>query len=231
MRQTTYRGKTITYDEAIQAMERFDKEFRSTFPQHQWVRYAIEYNGQKYPPKAILRLITGGSVPGGGKPTNSRFEDLGFKVVMLDEPPPPPPSPDAPDEEAIETALSLEYDLENSLVGNLEQLESGLNLYREDGQVGQQLNAGAAGRIDILATDSNGNLVVIELKAGEADRQVCGQIQAYMGWVKANLARNRKVRGIIVANEFSERLTYAVNVVPDLVLKRYQIVFKFSDPQ
>ena len=73
--------------------------------------------------------------------------------------------------------------------------------------------------------------MVVELKAGEADRQVCGQIQAYMGWVKANLAEQRKVRGIIVANDFTERLKYAVNVVPDLVLKRYQIVFKFSDPQ
>lgn len=59
---------------------------------------------------------------------NSRFEDLGFKVVMLDEPPPPSPSTDGPDEEAIETALSLEYDLENSLVTNLEQLENGLKL-------------------------------------------------------------------------------------------------------
>ena len=221
MKQTIYRGRTITYDEAIQAMERFDKEFRPTFPQHQWVRYAIEYNGQKYPPKSILRLITGGSVPGGGKPTNSRFEDLGFKVVMLEEPLRPPPTMEGPDEEAIETALSLEYDLENSLVANLEQLETGLKLYRENGVVGQQLDAKAAGRIDILATHSSGYLVVIELKAGEADRQVCGQIQAYMGWVKANLAGHRKVRGVIVANEFTERLKYAVNVVPDLVLKRY----------
>ena len=57
MKQTTYRGRIITYDEAIQAVERFDKEFRPTFPPHQWVKYAIEYNGQKYPPKTILRLI------------------------------------------------------------------------------------------------------------------------------------------------------------------------------
>ena len=231
LRQTTYRGRIITEADAIHAMERFDKELRPTFPQHQWVRYAIEYNGQKYPPKAILRLITGGVVPGGEKPTNSRFEELGFKVVMLDEIPASPPSADDPDEDAIETALSLEYDLENSLVANLGQLESGLSLYRENGHVGQQLNAGAAGRIDILAIDSSGTLVVIELKAGEADRQVCGQIQAYMGWVKETLAKNRKVRGIIVADEFTERLKYAVNVVPDLVLRRYQIVFKFSDPQ
>src|SRR2546425_5481898 len=79
---------------------------------------------------------TGGSAPGGGKRTNTHFEALGFKVVMIDEPPAPPPTTKGPDEEAIETALSLEYDLENSLVANLEQLESDLKLYRENGVVG-----------------------------------------------------------------------------------------------
>jgi hypothetical protein len=211
-------------------MERFDKELRSTFPQWQWVTYGVEHNGQKYPPKTILRLITGGGVEGGGKPINSKFEDLGFKVVILDEPP-APPGTEGRAEEFIETALSLEYDLENSLVANLEQLEDGLKLYRENGLVGQQLDAKPAGRIDLLATDSSGDLVVIELKAGEADRQVCGQIQGYMGWIKANLAKHRNVRGIIVANDFTERLKYAVSVVSDLTIKRYQIVFKFSDPQ
>jgi hypothetical protein len=36
MNQTTYRGKSITYDEAVQAMDRFDKEIRQGFPC--WVR-------------------------------------------------------------------------------------------------------------------------------------------------------------------------------------------------
>ncbi len=229
MKETTFRGKVITLEQVIQAMERFDHEFRATFPKRKWVTYAVEYNDQLYPPKTIIRLVTGGSVPGGGKPVNSKFEDLGFKIVTLDEPPEPVVnSPDA-DEEAVETALSLEYDLENSLVGNLGQLEKGLQLFQENGLGGQQVDAKAAGRIDLLAVDSDGDLVVIELKAGEADRQVAGQIQAYMGWVKENLAKQRKVRGIIVASEFTDRLSYAIKVVPNLSLKRYQIVFRFSD--
>jgi Endonuclease NucS C-terminal domain len=231
MKQTTYRGKSFTYDDAVQAMARFDKEFRSAFPAAHWKRYEIEFNGQTYPPKMILRLITGLGIAGGGEPINSRFEELGFKVSTRDEPPDTDilEGPDEADED--ETALTLEIDLENSLVGNLDQLEKGLKLYRDGNRTGQQFIAKGAGIIDLLANDSNGDLVIIELKAGEADKKVCGQIQAYMGWVKKNLAGQRKVRGIIVANEFTEKLALAAGVVTDLALKKYTIVFRFSNPE
>lgn len=229
MKQTTVRGKTISDDDVLHTMERFDKEFRASFPEKRWVTYAVKYNDRLYPPKEILRLATGLSqVGGGGKPVNSRFEELGFTIVTLDENPPV-----IDDEltitEEVETAFSLEYDLENSLIANLDQLEKGLRLYQKDGISGQQVDAKAAGRIDTLAIDSNDDLVVIELKAAEADRQVCGQVQAYMGWIKENLAGQKKVRGIVVASDFTERLLYAVKVVPGLILKRYQINFKFTD--
>lgn len=230
MKQTILRGKVITDEQVVEALARFDRDLRPTFPKKRWVTYAVEHDGRLYPPKTILRLITGAQAPGGGRPTNSKFEELGFKIVVLDEPPDPPGVSPETSEDAVESALSLEYDLENSLVANLGQLEDGLKLFQENGLLGQQLDARTTGRIDLLAVDSNGDLVVIELKAGEADRQVAGQIQAYMGWVKENLAKQRKVRGIIVANEFTERLVYAVRVVPTLRLKRYQIVFRFSDP-
>jgi hypothetical protein len=230
VKQIIFRGKTITHDDALQAMEVFDKEFRASFPQKKWVTYAIDHAGQLYPPKTLFRLITNlDHIPGGGKPINSKFEELGFNVITLDEPPQPVVSHEGADEDAIETALSLESDLEDSLVSNLEQLERGLKLYQENGLSGEQVDAGPAGRIDLLGIDSRGNIVVIELKAGEADRQVCGQIQAYMGWIKDNLASSREVRGIIVASEFTDRMKYAVKVVPNLVLKKYQIVFRFSD--
>jgi Endonuclease NucS len=233
MKQTVYRGRTITYDDALKAMAQFDSEMRATFPPHKWKTYAVEFNGQIYPPKTILRLITGLGIAGGGKPINGRFEDLGFKIITL-------PGVALSSEEnlqdgdetseAVETALRLEIDLETFLAGNLGQLEKGLKLYEENGLGGQQLNAKPAGIIDLLATDANGDLVIIELKAGEADRQVCGQITAYMGWVKKNLAGARKVRGIIVANEFTDRLALAAGIVPDLSLKTYSMSFRFGDP-
>lgn len=133
------------------------------------------------------------------------------------------------EQENINTAASLEKDLENALVSNLEQLEPGLSLYEKNGIRGQQFDTNAVGRIDILAIDKQGNYVVIELKAGEADDKVCGQILRYMGWVKKELADGKPVRGIIIANSFSEQLKYAVSAVPNISLKLYKVHFTFSD--
>lgn len=132
-------------------------------------------------------------------------------------------------DDALETTLHLESDLENFLLADLNQLELGLRLFDVNGVLGRQISAGAAGRIDLLTVDANGDLVVIEVKAGEADRQVCGQIQAYMGWVAGSLAGPRKVRGIIVASGFTERLKLAAKVMPSLSLKYYSVVFRFRD--
>lgn len=228
MSQTMYMGKSFTKDDVLEAMDRFDREQRASFPPKRWVTYAIAHDGKQYPPKQIMRLVTGTDAVGsGGKPVNSRFKELDFEIVTLDENPPTPGGDELLDTEEI--AFSLENDLENSLVANLNQLEKRLRLYQKNGVSGRQVDAKAVGRIDILAIDSNEDLVVIELKAGEADRQVCGQIQAYMGWAKEVLAGGKKVRGIIVANDFTERMKYAAKVVPDLRLKKYQISFKFTD--
>jgi len=130
--------------------------------------------------------------------------------------------------QAIETSLSLERDLEKTLIQNLEQLEPNLMLFQEQGISGQQLDTGKVGRIDILGVDRNRNLVVIELKTGKADDRVCGQILRYMGWVKENLAKNMNVRGIIVANDFTESLRYAVRAMSDVTLKKYEFYFRFT---
>lgn len=131
--------------------------------------------------------------------------------------------------EAKGTTLSLERDLEYSLLSNLEQLEPGLMLLDEKEIAGTQIESGIVGRLDILCIDQKNNLVVIELKAGKANDRVCGQILRYMGWVKENLAGDRDVRGIIVANEFTNRLKYASTVMPNVSLKKYEIRFEFTE--
>jgi hypothetical protein len=134
-----------------------------------------------------------------------------------------------PESVALATSLSLESDLEKCLIVNLQQLEPGLKLYSVEGVVGKQLDTGVVGRLDLLAVDASGDFVVIELKAGRADDRACGQILRYMGWIKKELAGGKRVRGIIVANDFDESLKYAVQSMPDVVLRRYEVRFSFSE--
>ncbi|MGI0029308.1 MAG: endonuclease NucS domain-containing protein [Nitrososphaera sp.] len=223
MQLVTFRGHSFGREDVARAMERFDRELRAVFKR--WHTYAIRHEGRNYPPKQLLRLIVGdiGQLSG-GDPTNRYFRDLGYDVVEIgdEEQPEVDTSTDA-----LDTSLSLEIDLENSLAGDLSRLEPGLRIYKEQGLFGRQVDAQAAGRIDILAVDRDEQFVVIELKAGEADRQVCGQVQAYMGWVKQRFP-GRSVRGIIVANEFTDRAGLAASVVPGLSLVRYRVTFSFE---
>ena len=130
-------------------------------------------------------------------------------------------------ETPIETTFTLERDLEEFLYRNLEQLEEGLKPHPEG--ISRQYSIDV-GRMDILAIDKNEDLVVIELKAGRAPEQVVSQILGYMAWVRENIAENKKVRGIIVANSFPTRVKYAVSEIPNLLLKEYTINFSFNVP-
>ncbi len=85
MRQTTFKGKTFTAEEVLAAMERFDREKRDTFPSHWWRTYTIEHNGRRYPPKEVLRMVTGLGKFKGGEPTNRCFRRLGFSIVTVGE--------------------------------------------------------------------------------------------------------------------------------------------------
>ncbi len=67
--------------------------------------------------------------------------------------------------------------------------------------------------------------VVIELKAGAADRDAIGQILSYMGDLTDGTPR---LRGIIVAREFSTRASAAARVVPNIRLVRYGFRFSFD---
>jgi hypothetical protein len=125
-----------------------------------------------------------------------------------------------------EFALSLERDLEHYLEGNLRAVESGLKLFEEGKLTGRQFVTDV-GRIDLLALDASSNFVVFELKAGEADRTVLGQILSYMGWVKEHLSKGTNVRGILIASDFSQDILAAANVLNDLTLYRYSVQFSF----
>lgn len=118
--------------------------------------------------------------------------------------------------------ITKERDLQEFLWYNLDILEPGLEplnweLYAED-----------AGRIDILAKDSNNDLVVIELKAVVADDDAISQILRYIGWIKENYEDYGAIRGIVVSNDFTKRAIYAASTVENIKLVKYIVSFDFS---
>jgi len=134
---------------------------------------------------------------------------------------------DSPSEEAaLEMTLSLEKDLQEYLSKDIKQIEPGLMLYTEEGLTGREVPTDA-GKIDILAMDKNGILVVIELKATKANYSTLGQILSYMASIKAEL-KAEGVRGIIIAEDFDKKLKYAVSEVPQVTLIKYRIKFDFE---
>lgn len=120
--------------------------------------------------------------------------------------------------------FGLERDLQAALRNNIEQLELGLKII--DGNTERVTEAG---RLDITAEDSQGNIVVIELKAGTAQSKVIAQILAYMGAVAEET--KKPVRGILIAGDFDKKVIWAARAIPNLELKKYSFQFTFDEPK
>jgi RecB family endonuclease NucS len=124
--------------------------------------------------------------------------------------------------------------VEEYLVRKWDTIDFGekLELYRdEDGTPGQQYTT-EVGIIDILAKDSKGDFVVIELKRAESGYKVVGQVLNYMGWVQDKLATHgQKVRGMIIVGRADNTLKSALKLVADKVkIREYRVKMDFIDP-
>lgn len=120
-----------------------------------------------------------------------------------------------------EFSLSLERDLQSYLSLNLDEIENGLELVENGIEFTTE-----AGDIDILAKDCNGNLVVIELKAGKAKDSAIGQILGYIGALK-EIKNDDNIRGILIASDFDKRLFYAAKSINNFKLIKYNLSFSF----
>ncbi|WP_332660711.1 endonuclease NucS domain-containing protein [Brevundimonas sp.] len=123
--------------------------------------------------------------------------------------------------EAVSQTFGLEKDLQSALRANLAQLEDGL--VAVDGGGERKVEAGF---IDILAKDSEGDFVVIELKADIVRPQAVAQILAYMGCIAEE--EGAAVRGILIGSGHDSRVTFAAKAVPNLELKIYRYRFEFE---
>ena len=126
--------------------------------------------------------------------------------------------------------FSLERHLHEFLRDNWAQTELGQEwmLYEEGGDlVGYEYPTGV-GRIDLLAHHrSEPRWLVVELKRDRGSDRTVGQIARYVGWVRRHLAADdESVEGLVIAHAADDRIRYALDVVPDVALKTYEVEFR-----
>ncbi len=121
------------------------------------------------------------------------------------------------------TEFLLERDLQLYLAKHLDRVEPGLKIY--EGEAGSGFEFAVGGRrIDILAVDKNGALVVLELKVSRGYDRVVGQLLRYVNWIRQNVAEpGQKVRGMIVCRTISEDLRLACAGIQGVELFEYQL--------
>ena len=127
------------------------------------------------------------------------------------------------------TVFALEKHLEDFLIANWPTTDLGrdYDIFTVDGELVGQQYPSDTGPIDILAISKDQKtLLVVELKRGRASDAVVGQIQRYMGYVKAELAEpGQQVRGVIIALEDDLRLRRALSVAQGIEFYRYRVSF------
>lgn len=186
----------------------------------------------------LLRMSTNASsrVHYGAKPDDDLFFQVDKGTFRLYQPESDPtpiykdpvdvqPGENEPDISNSQGSPEFPYekDLQNYLARNLDLIEPGLTLYKEDDINGLEFPAG--GRfIDILAVDQNGGYVVIELKVSKGYDRVVGQLLRYMQWIKQHQAeQGQTVRGVIVARSISKDLILACSAVSSIQLFEYRL--------
>lgn len=130
----------------------------------------------------------------------------------------------SPDASKLDTSLFLEKEWHQWLYKNL--TENGLTglgfgvctLFDHNKQknVMGKYDTKEVGEIDLLLTNTKGDIIVIELKRKGTDETI-GQICRYVGWVEEHLAKesNSKVFGMIIAQDIDARLMYAIKPIKD----------------
>lgn len=136
----------------------------------------------------------------------------------------------APSPNAESMVFGMEKYLEEFLVANWSSTELGKNydIFMIDGEVVGQQYETDNGRMDILAISKDKReLLVVELKRGQASDKVVGQVQRYMGYAIEVLAETGQVvKGAIVALEDDLSIRRALLVAPNIDFYRYKVDFK-----
>lgn len=114
-----------------------------------------------------------------------------------------------------------EQDLENFLWSEWESIDFGFD--RPIYLVGKQkrLSEGTSDRVDLLARGRSGEHIAIELKIVEARRGDYTQLTSYMGNLQSSGVPADKVRGVLIAPEFSQKVLSSAAIEPRVTLLRF----------
>lgn len=114
-----------------------------------------------------------------------------------------------------------EKDLEDFLWANWEAMDFGFDrpIYLVGKQ--QRLSDGTSDRVDLLAKGRSGEHIAIELKIVEARRGDYTQLTSYMGNMESSGVPADKVRGILVAPAFSQKVLNSAAIEPRITLLRF----------
>ena len=117
-----------------------------------------------------------------------------------------------------------ERDLEEFLWANWESIDFGFD--RPIYLVGKQerLSDSTNDRVDLLAKGRSGEMIAIELKIVEARRGDYTQLTSYMGNLESSRVPADKVRGILVAPAFSQKVLNSAAIEPRITLLRFNRV-------
>ncbi|MCA6104739.1 endonuclease NucS domain-containing protein [Bradyrhizobium australafricanum] len=119
------------------------------------------------------------------------------------------------------SAFGIEREMQAAVRKQLSRIEPGL--VEADG--GKELGV-ATGYIDIVARDTNGKLVVIELKAGKCP---AGAMEQALGYAQAlGDEKNEEVRVLLIASDFPDRIMAASKRTVGLKLLKYEFSLSFT---
>ncbi|OWV49693.1 hypothetical protein CDZ96_04770 [Mameliella alba] len=130
--------------------------------------------------------------------------------------------------------FSLERHLHDYMSDNWDTLDLAQDweIYARDGEpdAGYEFVT-PVGRIDLLAKHKRERRwLVIELKREKSSDAVVGQVLRYIGWVQRHLIDSGEtVEGLVVATEGDPQLHYALDVVPKVSFKSYEVEFRLKD--
>ena len=117
-----------------------------------------------------------------------------------------------------------EKDLEEFIWANWESIDFGFDrpIYLVGKQ--QRLSANTSDRVDLVARGRSGEHIAIELKIVEARRGDYTQLTSYLGNMESSGVPADKVRGILVAPAFSQKVLNSAAIEPRITLLRFSKV-------